>query len=211
MNFRLRGRHSVILMSRRSDAPYADKIEENGSVLIYEGHDASRTKNSPHPKLLDQPEFLPSGKLTENGKFKKAATDFKKGHKNPDLVKVYEKILPGLWADNGYFQLIDAWEEVAEARSVFKFKMIAIQTDDDDLAAEEDFPQNDDSRRRIIPSAIKQEVWKRDQGKCVICGSRDELHFDHVLPFSKGGTSLSIANVQLLCMRHNLQKSAKIE
>jgi hypothetical protein len=26
-------------MSRRSNAPYRDKIEEDGRVLIYEGHD----------------------------------------------------------------------------------------------------------------------------------------------------------------------------
>jgi 5-methylcytosine-specific restriction endonuclease McrA len=31
-----------------------------------------------------------------------------------------------------------------------------------------------------------------------------------VLPFSKGGTSLNAQNVQLLCMRHNLAKGAKI-
>jgi len=37
------------------------------------------------------------------------------------------------------------------------------------------------------------------------------LHFDHDLPFSKGGTSISAKNVRLLCMKHNLQKSARIE
>jgi hypothetical protein len=37
------------------------------------------------------------------------------------------------------------------------------------------------------------------------------LHFDHDLPFSKGGTSISAKNVRLLCMKHNLQKSANIE
>lgn len=42
MNFRLRGRHSVILMSRRPNAPYADRIEEDGTVLIYEGHDVPK-------------------------------------------------------------------------------------------------------------------------------------------------------------------------
>ncbi len=211
MNFRLHGRHSVILMSRRSDAPYADRIEEDGSVLIYEGHDTAKTKDSPYPKLLDQPEFLNSGRLTENGKFKKAAIDFKRGLKSPDVVKVYEKILPGLWADNGYFHLVDAWCEQVEERDVFKFKLIAIPSSDDDLEAETQFNPQSGERRRIIPSAIKQEVWKRDQGKCVLCGSGDELHFDHIVPYSKGGTSLSAANVQLLCMRHNLQKSAKIE
>jgi hypothetical protein len=42
MNFRLRGGLSVILMSIRAGAPYADRIEENGRVLIYEGHDAPK-------------------------------------------------------------------------------------------------------------------------------------------------------------------------
>jgi len=64
---------------------------------------------------------------------------------------------------------------------------------------------------RLIPSEIKKEVWKRDKGKCVICGATTNLHFDHDLPFSKGGTSLTVKNVRLLCIKHNLEKSAKIE
>lgn len=39
MNFRLRGGWSIILMSLRAGAPYADRVEEDGKVLIYEGHD----------------------------------------------------------------------------------------------------------------------------------------------------------------------------
>ncbi|MCB0750248.1 MAG: HNH endonuclease, partial [Ignavibacteriae bacterium] len=46
---------------------------------------------------------------------------------------------------------------------------------------------------------------------CVLCGSTDELHFDHDLPYSKGGTSISVNNVRILCARHNLAKSDKIE
>jgi hypothetical protein len=38
---------------------------------------------------------------------------------------------------------------------------------------------------------VKLAVWKRDKGSCVLCGSTKNLHFDHILPFSKGGTSLS--------------------
>lgn len=92
MNFRLRGRHSVILMSLHPSAPYQDRIEENGSVLIYEGHDEPRTAQVTTPKEVDQPEFSPSGALTENGKFHKAAQDYKAGRKHPDIVRVYEKI-----------------------------------------------------------------------------------------------------------------------
>ena len=75
----------------------------------------------------------------------------------------------------------------------------------------EDIVNADVKRSRIIPSSIKLEVWKRDNGMCVQCQSKDELHFDHILPFSKGGTSIIVENVQLLCARHNLEKSAKIQ
>ena len=36
MNFRLRGVSTVVLMSVRAGAPYADRVEEDGRVLIYE-------------------------------------------------------------------------------------------------------------------------------------------------------------------------------
>jgi 5-methylcytosine-specific restriction endonuclease McrA len=36
------------------------------------------------------------------------------------------------------------------------------------------------------------------------------LHFDHDIPFSKGGSSLTTANVRLLCAKYDLQKSDKI-
>jgi hypothetical protein len=65
MNFRLRGDVSMILMSLRRGAPYADRVEEDGRVLIYEGHDVFRTKQSQNPKKFDQPLFLPSGKPTD--------------------------------------------------------------------------------------------------------------------------------------------------
>lgn len=210
MNFRLRGRHSVILMSLHSNAPYQDRVEEDGSVLIYEGHDEPKTAKIKNPKAVDQPERLPSGHPTENGKFHKAAQDYKAGLKNPDIVHVYEKIKKGIWSDNGYFHLVDSWMESDGIRDVFKFKLIAIESvisennpeDSRNLAA---------TRSRIIPTQVKLEVWKRDDGKCVQCGATDELHFDHILPYSRGGTSLKADNVQLLCARHNLAKSDKIQ
>ena len=63
---------------------------------------------------------------------------------------------------------------------------------------------------RIIPSHIIQEVWKRDKGKCVICHKENNLHYDHYLPFSKGGSSITSDNIRILCSRHNLEKSNKI-
>ncbi|MGP0594802.1 HNH endonuclease [Nitrospira sp. T9] len=34
---------------------------------------------------------------------------------------------------------------------------------------------------------------------------------DHIVPYSKGGTSLKVENIQLLCARHNIEKSANIQ
>jgi hypothetical protein len=39
MNFRTKTGISILLMSLLENAPYADRIEEDGKILIYEGHD----------------------------------------------------------------------------------------------------------------------------------------------------------------------------
>ena len=90
---------------------------------------------------------------------------------------------------------------------MFKFKLELVDDPDAELR---DVPQ-DLEHNRVIPSEVKLAVWKRDDGRCVTCGSRDNLHFDHVLPYSKGGSSLLAENVQLLCARHNLSKSDSIQ
>jgi len=61
------------------------------------------------------------------------------------------------------------------------------------------------------PNGGEAAVWKRDQGKCVECGSTDNLHFDHIIPYSRGGSSLVADNIQLMCARHNLAKHDKIQ
>lgn len=63
--------------------------------------------------------------------------------------------------------------------------------------------------REPIPEDVKFEVWRRDQGRCVICGSQENLEFDHIIPFSKGGSSTA-RNIQLLCQNCNRHKSDKI-
>jgi hypothetical protein len=205
MNYRLGKNYSVILMSTRKNAPYKDEIIEDGTILIYEGHDISKNSFNLNPKEVDQPERSFAGTLTQNGKFHQAAQDYKKGLRPAEIVKVYEKIRDGIWSYNGFFELVDSWIDNDGKRHVFKFKLLAIK----EINLESDFEELHE-RRRIIPTEIKLEVWKCDAGKCVTCGAVDELHFDHVLPFSKGGTSIKSENVQLLCARHNLAKSDKI-
>ena len=205
MNFGIGGNHSVILMSLRAGAPYNDRIEDGGTTLIYEGHDQPRGSVE-DPKLADQISVTKSGRKTENGKFHDAAQATKKGLRRPERVRVYEKLLRGIWSYNGVFHLIDSWTEFDGKRRAFKFKLIAVEGDDDFSQA----PVNEPERRRIIPTKVKLAVWRRDGGKCVECKRTDELHFDHDLPWSKGGSSITPENVQLLCARHNLSKSNRI-
>jgi len=42
----------------------------------------------------------------------------------------------------------------------------------------------------------------------VLCGSTKNLDFDHDIPFSKGGSRLTAANVRSLCAKCNLQNEA---
>ena len=95
MNYHLGKTYSIVLMSVRAGAPYADRVEEEGQVLIYEGHDVSRTSDNPIPKIVDQPLTYPSGKLTQNSLFFQAVERYKQKQREPELVKVYEKIHKG--------------------------------------------------------------------------------------------------------------------
>ena len=63
--------------------------------------------------------------------------------------------------------------------------------------------------REPIPQHVKDRVWNRDDGKCVQCGSNENLEYDHIIPHSKGGAN-TYRNIQLLCEPCNRKKSAKI-
>jgi hypothetical protein len=156
---------------------------------------------------VDQPERTSAGALTQNGRFYRAALESKQGQRLPERVRVYEKLRQGIWSHNGVFHLVDSWRQQVSGRHVFKFKLVAVEGEEDLSSS----VRLGAARRRVIPTQVKLEVWKRDGAKCVICGASDELQFDHIVPYSKGGTSLVAENVQLLCARHNLEKRDQIQ
>jgi len=91
MNFHVRDGESIILMSLRQGARYADRVEDEGRTLIYGGHDVARTANIPYPKRVDQPDRNPGGSLTQNGLFAVAARRYKEDVASPERVKVFER------------------------------------------------------------------------------------------------------------------------
>ncbi len=208
MNYRIKRSESLILMSIRPGAPYEDRVEQGGRVVVYEGHDAPRHKDGPDPKFVDQPEFQPNGRRTQNGLFVDAVRRFKSGTAPAERVRVFEKIRDGIWAYNGVFELVDGWQETNARRQVFKFRLQLLDEPESQLS---NAVQTTVEHDRVIPSAVKLEVWKRDKGCCIQCGSRENLHFDHIIPYSLGGSSKDAANIQILCGKHNLQKKDHIQ
>jgi hypothetical protein len=194
-------------MSVKENSPYQDEWNEEDQLLSYEGHDAYGAGLS--KKKLDQPMYSSAGKLTDNGKFFNEVKRLKNGEReNPLLVQVYEKLTPGIWYDKGIFELLDAQVVNRDGRNVFVFSLHPRKSisDEENVTGE----ITDYVHERMIPSSVKVRVWKRDGGKCTTCGENTGLHYDHILPFSKGGRSDDAKNIQLLCARHNLSKGAKI-
>ena len=64
--------------------------------------------------------------------------------------------------------------------------------------------------RTRIPENVRIEVWRRDQGKCAGCGSREKLEYDHIVPLSRGGSNTA-RNVELLCEVCNRSKGDRIQ
>ena len=181
MNYRLRANSSVVLMSVRPGAPYVDRIEEDGRVLIHEGHDQPSTRGGPDPKSVDQPLHTPAGSPTENAKFFDAARRHRDAGEPAGLVRVYEKVKSGIWVFNGSFRLVDAWEEQVNARKVFKFRL-----EIDPAATPQTDPREPElEQNRVIPTSVKLGVWKRDRGRCVRCGSTENQQSNWQYPCDK--------------------------
>jgi hypothetical protein len=62
------------------------------------------------------------------------------------------------------------------------------------------------SQSRYVSVTTKKIVYSRDGGVCKCCGSSLSLEYDHITPFSCGGTSV-VSNIQLLCQKCNRSKS----
>jgi len=65
-------------------------------------------------------------------------------------------------------------------------------------------------RRESIPESVRIAVWRRDQGHCSRCASRDRLEYDHIIPISQGGSN-TVRNIELLCEACNRAKGDKIK
>ena len=72
-------------------------------------------------------------------------------------------------------------------------------------------------RARRVPPSIRDEVWRRDEGRCtfvtddgVRCGATKWLELDHKQPWALGGRSDKAGNIRLLCRAHNQWEAKRI-
>ena len=71
------------------------------------------------------------------------------------------------------------------------------------------------SGSRYVPRHVREQVWKRDNGRCVQCfaehgvTNRQDLEIDHRVSVAKGGSN-SPRNLEVLCRFHNRSKGAAI-
>ena len=99
-------------------------------------------------------------------------------------------------------------------------KAYEARSEEKENGQQHDTQEQEQRRRRTIPEKVKRAVWRRDHGRCVgwvtdpagnevQCGSQSDLEYDHIIPFSKGGSNTE-RNIQLLCERCNRTKTASI-
>jgi 5-methylcytosine-specific restriction endonuclease McrA len=81
-------------------------------------------------------------------------------------------------------------------------------SDKDEKGSDTDKAPIKHKTKRNISSRLKVQVLMRDGNKCKLCGTivtGENIHFDHIKPWSKGGETV-LENLQVLCASHNLAK-----
>ena len=59
--------------------------------------------------------------------------------------------------------------------------------------------------REHLSASKRKRILLRGKGRCMKCGSRENLEIDHVVPLARGGSN-RLENLQLLCRDCNRRK-----
>lgn len=69
------------------------------------------------------------------------------------------------------------------------------------------------TKRILLPPAVRDYVFRRDQYRCQSCGyfqTEALLQVDHIIPLAQGGSN-DLSNLQTLCQPCNLRKSSRLD
>jgi hypothetical protein len=100
---------------------------------------------------------------------------------------------------------------------IFKYALSYVKEREDPASYKQTRRSSAKTDSRHIPKAIKQKVWKRDEGRCTFVGSNNKrcnsdynLQYDHYpIPYARGGPS-TVGNLRLLCAKHNRFAAEKV-
>lgn len=59
--------------------------------------------------------------------------------------------------------------------------------------------------RITVKESLRNEIFERDNNRCLNCGISNDLTIDHIVPFSRGGKTEK-ENLQTLCQKCNKGK-----
>ncbi|MDB5187982.1 MAG: restriction endonuclease [Candidatus Kaiserbacteria bacterium] len=182
--------HAILLVLPSHGGEYKDEWNPETSVYTFIGHDS--TTEESQGEMSDQLDMYSSGKLTENGKFYRAAHEYIDGIRSiPLQVRVYEKIDSGIWFNKGIFNLIDARKVTDNDRTLFKFDLTPLG----DISGTH-------FQERMTSAAIKSQVWLQDHGHCWECAKETGLRFTNIC-------TNHVPSVHLVCETHRGESSEK--
>ena len=127
-------------------------------------------------------------------------------------------VMPGFWVYRNKVCRLDSREpeplrDAATDALLIKHHVLRRERDyarvQREVEALENMEKLEAVTREPIPEPVRLFVWQRDGGKCVKCGLRERLEFDHIIPVVSGGSSTE-RNVQLLCESCNRSKGSSV-
>ncbi len=133
------------------------------------------------------------------------------GGSSDAMKEIFKKEIKGIviLCCNAFFEVRGLYSE-EEAKLLVQEKIRRDKSEIDYIKFRKNTPEDQPDYERLrIPENVRNEVWRRDQGKCVQCNSVRNLEFDHLIPLSKGGSNTA-RNLQLLCETCNRKKSDNI-
>lgn len=181
---------------RRYREENADRLTENRRRWVEENRDellAKKRDYNRRPSVIERMKaYRRQHYETNKGKHKENSSRWKE--QNPEKVQQYKRS----WKERNPEQVIES-----RARYNRDHKETTIAWS---------------HRRRAKRAAATvgevdyKRIWKRDKGICYLCGcpvDKNDVHYDHVTPLSRGGTH-SEDNLRVTHARCNLIKGTKL-
>jgi hypothetical protein len=118
---------------------------------------------------------------------------------NEEQMALFEKAKGLLAHSNPNMSWAELFQKVTE---------IALQKIDPSQRSVSPTRKLQDPRKRVANVNLRREIWRRDHGKCLKCGSQHALEIDHIIPWALGGETTD-ENLRLLCRSCNQRRAMR--